>query len=149
MADSKIEQFSIKLPDDKKNAQVQGILALSQNIIIADSDNKKLKLFDLSGVYLSSVYSKHSVWGITAVNENYFATCGMDTVVRLWTLRGKAIVTEDISYDVDNKSHGIHYNGTYYSVLHRRDNAITVLDTQGRQVRKIVRKEAFGKEIGF
>ena len=34
-------------------------------------------------------------------------------------------------------------------MLHQRDNAITVLDAQGRQVRKIVRKEAFGKEIEF
>ena len=43
----------------------------------------------------------------------------------------------------------ITYNGTYYCVLHHCDNAITVLDTQGRQVRKIVRKDAFGKEIEF
>ena len=147
--DSKIEQFSIKRPDDKKNAEVRGILVLTQNIIIADSPNKKLKLFDLSGVYLSSVGSKHRVWGITAVEGNCFATCGTDTQVHLWTLRGKTIVTEDKSYDLDHDSHGIHYNGTYYCVLHRRDNAITVLDTQGRQVKKIVRKEAFGKEIEF
>ena len=38
---------------------------------------------------------------------------------------------------------------TTVCVLHRLDNAITVLDTQGRQVRKIVRKEASGKEIEF
>ena len=147
--DNPIEQFSIKRPDDNVNAEVRGILVLTQNIIVADSDNEKLKLFDLSGVYLSSVDSKHCVLGITAVNENCFATCGLDTVVRLWTLRGKAIVKEDISYDVDHDSHGIHYNGTYLCVLHRYDNAITVLDTQGRQVRKIVRKEAFGKKIEF
>ena len=90
------------------------------------------------------------MFGITAVTGNRFATCGgNDTKVRLWTLRGKAIVTEDISYDVAHYSHGIHYNGTYYCVLHSWDNAITVLDTQGRQVRKIVRKETFGKGIEF
>ena len=69
--------------------------------------------------------------------------------MRLWTLRGKAIVSEDISYDVDHDSHGIHYNGTYYCVLHHLDNAVTVRDTQGRQFRKIKRKEAFGEEIEF
>ena len=147
--DSEIKQFSIKRPDDKENAQVQGIFALSKKIIVADSHNKKLKLFDQKGEYLSSVDSFHCVWGITAVAGNRFATCGLDTVVRLWTVRGKAIVVEDISYDIEHESHGIHYNGTYYCVMHRWNNAITVLDTQGRQVRKIVRREAFGKEIQF
>ena len=147
--DSKIGEFSIKRPDDKKTAEVRGILVLPQIIIVADGPNIKLKLFDLSGVYLSSVHSKRRVNGITAVKGNCFATCGLDTVVRLWTLCGKAIVKEDISYDVDHYSDGIHYNGTYYCVLHLPDNAVTVLDTQGRQVRKIVRKEAFGKEIRF
>ena len=147
--DSKIGQFSINRQDDKKNADVRGILVSTLNIIVADGPNEKLKLFDLSGKYLSSVDSIHYVLGITAVNENCFATCGVDEYVRLWTLRGKAIVTEDISYDVENDSHGIHYNGTYYCVLHRWNKAITVLGTQGRQVRKIVRKEAFGKKIEF
>ena len=146
--DNPIEQFSIKRPDDNENAKVRGILIMTQNIIVADSDNEKLKLFDISGVYLSSVGSKHHVWGITAVNKNCFATCGLDKKVRLWTLRGKAIVSEDMSYDVDHYSHGIDYNGTYYCVLHHRDIAITVLDTQGRQVRKIIRKEIrFGQDI--
>ena len=147
--DSQIEQFSIKRPDDNKNAEVGGILVLSRNIIIADIYNKKLKLFDLSGKYLSSVDSKHYVFGIAEVNENCFATCGMDEFVRLWTLRGKVIVTEDISYDVDHDSDGIDYNDTYYCVLHRNENAIMVLDTQGRQVRNIVRKDAFGEMIEF
>ena len=52
--EDKIEQLSIKIPDDNTSAQVQGILVLSQNIIIADSCNEKLKLFDLNGVYWSS-----------------------------------------------------------------------------------------------
>ena len=147
--DSKIEQFSIKRPDDKRNAEVRGILVLSQKIVIADEPNRKLKLFDLNGEYVSSVDSKHLVWGITSVTGNRFATCGLDTEVHLWTLRAKAIVTEDVSYGVDHDSHGIHYNGTYFCVLHNMDNAITVLDKQGRQVRKIVRKKAFGKEIAF
>ena len=147
--DSQIKQFSIKRPDDKKNADVRGLVVFNQNIIVADSINKKLKLFDLSGVYLSSVDSEHEVWGISAVKGNCFATSGVDEQVRLWTLRGKAIVSEDISYTVDHTSHGIHYNGTYYCVLHQRDNAITVLNTQGTQVRKIVRTEAFGKEREF
>ena len=56
---------------------------------------------------------------------------------------------EGTSYDVDHNSHGIHYNGIYYCVLHRLENAITILDKQGRQIRKIAMKEAFGKKIEF
>ena len=149
IADNNIEQFSIKQPDDEKCTEVGGILVLSQNIIIADNENKKLKLFDLSGKYMSSVDSIHCVFGITAVKGYCFATCGLDRQVRLWTLSGKTIVTEDISYDVAHYSNGMHYNGKYYCVLHHHSNAITVLDTQGRQVKKIVRREAFGKEIEF
>ena len=74
--DSKIGQFSINRPDDEKNAVVGAILVLTENIIVADCPNKKLKLFDLSGVYLSSVDSEHHVLGITAVTGNCFATCG-------------------------------------------------------------------------
>ena len=87
--------------------------------------------------------------GITIVNLNRVATCGPDKQIYLWTLRGKILVAEDPSYNVDHKSHGIHYNGTYYCVLHWYVIAITVLDIQGRQVRKIAIKEAFGKKIRF
>ena len=120
---------------------------MSQNLVVADDSNNKLKLFDMNGIYLSSVDSMHSVRGITSVTGNCFATCGLDRNVILWTLRG--VITIEDMYDVDHFSHGIHYNGTYYSVLHNCDNAITVLDTQGRQVRQIVRKEVFGKDIEF
>ena len=47
--------------------KVRGMLVLPQNIIVSDGFNVKLKLFDLNILYLSSVASKHSVWGITAI----------------------------------------------------------------------------------
>ena len=147
--DSKIEQFRIKRPDDLINAKARGILVLSQNIIVADSCNAKLKLFDLNGEYTSSVVSKHEVWGITAIKGNRFATCGIDKQVRFWNLPGKTIVTEDISYDVDHTSDGMHYNGTYYCVLQHQGNTITVLGAEGRQVRKIIMNEALGRKIRF
>ena len=144
--ENKIEQFSIKAPGDKNIATVQGILVLYQNLVVVDESNIKLKLFDVNGVYLSSVDSLHRVQGITSVTDNCFATCGMNRNVVLWTLRGAIVI--EYMYDVDF-SHGIHYNGTYFCVLYTWYNAITVLDTQGRQVRKIVRTEAFGKEVKF
>ena len=122
---------------------------MSDKIVVSDTRNKKLKLFDMDGRTVSSIDSRHHVHGITIVNRERFATCGLYKNINLWTLRGDIIVAEDVSYKVDHNSYGIHYNGTYYCVVHRNNSAITILDTQGRQVRKIAIKEAFGKKIRF
>ena len=120
MSPSKLGNKCIKAPGDKNSAKVGGILVLSQNIVVSDYSNNKLKLFDMNGIYLSSVDSMHSVRGITSVTENCFATCGLDRNVVLWTLCG-VIVVEDM-YDVDHFSHGIHYNDTYYCLSRLRQN---------------------------
>ena len=147
--DSDIEQFNIKRSEDMRRADIRGIVVLSDKTIVSDICNRRLKLFDMDGKYVSSIDSRHQVWGITIVNNDRFATCGLDRNIYIWTLRGETIVAEDVSYHVDHDSYGIHFNGTYYCVLHRDDNVITVLDTRGRQVRKIVIKEACGMKIGF
>ncbi|KAK3108243.1 hypothetical protein FSP39_003947 [Pinctada imbricata] len=148
--------FSVERPEDKKKVWLTGLLCLLDNVVVVDADNKVLKLFDQSGTYLSSTKLKDYTSGITYVGDGTFATCGGNTVC-LWTIknrqgiftRGKRIVSEDVSYHVDHTTYGIHFNGTYYCVLHREDNAITILDRQGRQVRKIIMKEACGKKFEF
>ena len=143
-------EFGVKRPDDKENVYISGLLSISDKVIICDLYNRRLKLFDQSGNSLSDVESKHGAWGITHVIAIYnrFATCGYDDYkVRLWSVHEDKIVNENITYDVDHLSQGIHYNGRNFSILHSTNNAITVLDTQGRRVWKIVVKEAFGKKI--
>ena len=53
------------------------------------------------------------------MNVDRFATCGLDKNIYMWTLRGKTILAEEASYDVDYLSRGIHYmyKGTYYCAL--------------------------------
>ena len=141
----KCGEFSVKRPDD---IYIAGVLVISDKVVICDLDNRQLHLFDQSGSSLSVVESKHGAWGITHVIANRFATCGYDeSTVRLWSVQEDKIVNENITYDVGHASHGIHYNGRNFSVLHVHANAITLLDTQGRRVRKIVVKEAFGKKM--
>ena len=142
-----IGQFSTTLTADEERACVRGILVLSNCIIVGDTENTKLKLFGRNGEFLSSIDSEHFVFGITKVNGNRFATVGVDKQLRLWTLQSNAILADDVSYNVDHISHGIRFNGTYFCVLHRKNDAITVLDKQGRQSRKIVVKEALRKKI--
>ena len=149
VVDSNIGKFSIQRSEDKEIADIRGIVVLSDKIIVSDSNNDKLKLFDMDGRYVSCIDSRHQVWGITIKNHNRFATCGLDKNIYMWTLCEESIVAEEVSYNVDHWSNGIHYNGTYYCVLHENDNAITLLDTQGRQKKKIVIKKAFGKNMMF
>ena len=152
---SRCGEFHVKRPDDKKNVLISGILTLGGKVIVCDASNNAIKLFDQKGNFLSSVntYVKYmrGVWGLTNIGSGKFATCepSHNSKVCVWALQGETIVFENTTYDVCHKSNGIHFNGTYYAVLHHLDNAITVLDTQGKRVRKIVLIEAFGKKITF
>ena len=149
---TKYAEFSAKTLDDKEEPYITGVLAMNSRIIICDSDNTKFKLFDEHGSFLYSINSKHRIYGIHVTNSDCgtFVTCSdSDEKIHLWTLRNDVIYSENVSYDVDLWSHGISYNGTYYSVLHFFHNTITVLDTQGSQVRKIVITEAFGKDVHY
>ena len=147
--DSDDDKFSIGRSEDKESACITGIVVISDKVIVSDSGNEQLKLFDTDGKYMSSTDSKHHAWGITIVSNNRFVTCGLDDNLYLWTLRGETIAAEEVSYKIYHYSHGINYNSTYYCVVDRDNSAITVLDTQGRKVRKIIIKEAFGKKIRF
>ncbi|KAK3108051.1 hypothetical protein FSP39_000222 [Pinctada imbricata] len=146
---TKCQEFSVKRPEDKKTVDVHGVLCVSDKVVVVDYYNNMLKLFDHNGTYLSYTDLKDDTWGISYVRDSMFATCGGGKTVYLWTVRGQTIVSEYVSYHVDQRAHGIHYNGTYYCVLHHWDNAITILDRQGRQVRKIIMKEACGKTFKF
>ena len=133
---------------DKKSSHVRGILILSGKIIVACCANRKLKVFDQNFTYMSSIDSVHVVFGVTEFEGNQFATCGFDEQIRFWILLDNDIYCKGTTYNVeDNGCYGISYNGSFFCVLQR--NAITVLDKQGIQVRKIVMKEAFGKSIEF
>ena len=145
--DSKVGQFSVRRTHDKVQSDIRGIVVIYEKIIIADKSNKTLQLFDMDGTYISSIDSRQCVRGITIVSDDSFATCGEDKTIHLWKLRDENIVAEDISYKVDRNSDGIHYNGTYYCLLHRYDNAVTVLDTKGKGNTEIGIIEAFGKKI--
>ena len=144
-------KFSMNRPEDETASSVAGILALNDKIIISDYYNHMLKLYDQNGAFLSSVDSKHDVRAMTGVESNTFASCGKDWKIRLWKACDEAVVSEDISYDLDHDPESVYCNGTYYSVLcSKKDNcAITVLDINGSKVRKIIIKKAFGKTIEF
>ena len=71
----------------------------------------------------------------------------ISNTIPLWRLSGDEIVSEDMLCEVEHDSCAISSNGEYYSVLHRDNNAITILDAFGRQVLKATFKEACGKEI--
>ena len=104
----------------------------------------------MDGRYVSSIDSRHQVWGITKVNHNRFVTCGLDeNIIYMWTFSDKNIVADDVSYRVDYYANGIHYNGTYYCVLHQTYNAITVLDKQGYKSGRSSSRRPVGRGYGL
>ncbi|KAK3108877.1 hypothetical protein FSP39_017700, partial [Pinctada imbricata] len=139
---TKCRMFRVKIPEDRETVNLIGVLYVSGRVIVVDKDNRKMKLFDQSGKYLSSIDLKDYTWGITYVRDSTFATCGIGDTIYLWTVRGQTIVSEEISYQVEHGAQGIHFNGMFYCALHQRDYTITILDRQGRKVRKIVMTEA-------
>ena len=132
-----------------KDVYITGVLAIADKFVIVDNDNRKLKFYTGSGDYLSFTTLTESTWGITQVNNDLFATCGFGNQVFLWKMKGNNIIQAEITYKVDHRAHGIHFNGTYYCVLYRNENAVTILDDRGRQVRKFEIKEPFGKKVTF
>ena len=148
----KYSEFSVRRPGEKRDIYITGVLALSDKVVVCDFDNRilkiVLKLFDQSGELLSSLSQQPPVFGITEIGNRRFATVGKEGKLRFWTLEEKNIIREKDPYKIHRIVHDVHYNGTYYAMLHSgTETAITLLDTQGRQVRKIVIEEAFGKKI--
>ena len=151
---TKITDFNARAPDDDIDSYISGILAIGNKIIICDNDNYKLKVFDCNGSFMSSINSKHSVWGITKVNIEKFATCSaLDTTIHIWTLRNETVACDDVSFTLERYCDAIYFNSTFYSVLHRNCDVISVLDTRGTQVREFVinfrKKFRKSMKVGF
>ncbi|KAK3108501.1 hypothetical protein FSP39_009334 [Pinctada imbricata] len=146
---TKCLEFSVKRLGNKENVDVKGVLCVSDKVVVVDRNNNELKLFNKNGAYLSFIELKDYTFGITYVHDSTFATCGLGNTVFLWKVRGMTIVNVDVSYLVNPPAHGIHYNGTYYCVVHNWNNLITILNRHGRQVRKIILKEACGNKFKF
>ena len=123
-------------------------MALADKFIIVENGNEKLKLFAEDGECLSTTPLTHETHGITEIDCDRFATCGVGNQVFFWKIKGDTIIQEDISYEVEHVAHGIHYDGTYYCVLHPGQNAVTIFDNGG-YVRMFVILEAFGREMKF
>ncbi|KAK3108284.1 hypothetical protein FSP39_004890 [Pinctada imbricata] len=142
--------FSIKCPEDEEDNGITGIISLSSgDVIVADNQNNVLKLFDSDGIYTFSAQDPQYTMGITEMSGEDFATCGWDREIFFWTVRDQKIVQLDGGNEVEHDADGIRYNGENFVVLHRFDNAITILDNEGSIKDKLVVKEAFGKRINF
>ena len=145
---TKVRDISVTRVEDEKKTDIQAILILRDTLIISDMNNMSLKSFAGNGDFLSSIQLEEEVYGLTRLSSDRFATCGYDDIL-LWKLHNRKIKPQDEKYPVELAAEALHFNGTYYCVLHREHNAITILDDRGRHVRKFVIKEAFGKNVKF
>ena len=146
---TKVLEFSTKRPDDVEDVNIHGVLTLDDKFVIVDDENRQLKLYTESGEYLCSETIPKTTWGITKVDSDRFATCGYGEQIFMWKIFENKISQEAKTYNVDLDAYGIHFNGTYYCVLHHLNNAVTILDEQVNQVRKFSIKEVLGKKVDF
>ena len=146
---TKFLEFSTKITEDTDKVYVTGVLSMADKFVIVDNLNQKLKLYMESGEYISSTAFTEYTWGITRVDHDRFATCGFCDQIFLWKIDGNDIIPLDKTYKIDHNAYGIHSSGTYYCVLHRDDNAVTILDDEGRYVLTFFVKEVFGKKVEF
>ena len=150
-SDLKVRKHQIlngEWPEDKETVKFGYVLILSGKIVFADPHNKKFKLFSKDGEFISSSDSVVHTMGITRISADRFATCWRCKIL-IWELRGDTIRRYESVYKVDHVAYNIYYNGTYFNVLHRRENAISVLDSKGRQIRDITVYKAFGRKLTF
>ena len=145
----KCGEFSARRPGDYNDVDVAVVLAVVDKVIVSDDYNKRLRLFDQNGTFLSSVTLQSKVWGITKIEDDRVATVGLEKKISFWTLRDKKLVIGKASYDVDSSSVGVDYNGTYFALLRNWGNCINIMDAEGCEVRKIILNKAFGKKIEF
>ena len=145
---NKRKSFSMERPEDKEIIKFGYVLVLSGKVIFTDPQNKRFKLFSKDGEFISSSDSVVHTMGMTRISANRFATCWRCKIL-IWEVQGDTIRRVENVYKVDNVAYNIHYNGTYFNVLHRRENAISVLDCKGRQIRKITVHKAFGRKMTF
>ena len=119
----------------KSQNAIQGILVLKEGIIILCRPS--LILYDRMGRLIQKLdkeeYIHPIVMGFSRVTENTFVTCGYDEI-RLWAIEDYQIMKWDVLCNVDEPAVDIHFNGTYYCVLHR--DAVTVLSSGGKMIRE-------------
>ena len=148
-ADSDIQLSLHHVIDFPSDTFVTCILIMAAAIVVIDGKNGKLKLYNHDGRFVSSTdIGMWSVVDVARVTGDHFVTCGVKKLL-WWTLRENTIESDSKKYKFDYLVHGIHFDGTFYYVVHMHANAINVLDSEGKIVREIVIKEAFGKAIRF
>ena len=144
----KLFHFSIKRPKESKHFFIRGVLAIADKFVVVDSFRNTLKLYSENGGFLSSKTTA-SKYGITQVDCNWFATCGTEYHVFLWQICGNNMIPVGQTRSTGGYTHGIHFDGTYYFLLHQIDNAVSMLDDRCKHVSRFVVWEAFGKKVKF
>ena len=144
----KLFNFSTKIPKESKLIFIRGVLAIADKFVVVDYFRSTLKLYTENGEFLSSKTTA-SKDGITKVDCNRFATCGTEYHVFLWQICGNNMIPVGQTRSTGGYTHGIHFNGTYYCLLHCFDNAVTILDACYRHIRRFVVREANGKKVEF
>ena len=144
-------EFSVKQIDDTSKSNAVGkVLIMPRNIVVADEKNKRLKLFNKRGTFLSSIYTDepYGIDGIARISEEGFVTCGGKWLMT-WYIRSDTI-DQGIERELGYICHDLSYNEKYYYILHRNNNLISLLGKGLRHFsprKEIKLKQVYGHKL--
>ena len=125
----KLSPFHAKIAEDAKNCLITGLdLTWDGNIVIADRNNSKVKLFDHNGKFVSSLTLPEKPNDVAVISASKFAVCMWFQQIGIvkMTDDDELVLTDTIRLD---------YN--IWAITARDDNLIITCATEPRSVKLI------------
>ncbi|KAK3109156.1 hypothetical protein FSP39_024197 [Pinctada imbricata] len=145
-----VTDICISTFDDIRECYVTGCVAMdNKELLIADKNNMKLKLFDSNGSIITAADTPHVPWGITKVNQKSVATCGSGSAVLIWEVKGGDISVLK-SIQVHEMAFGISNNTGLICTMHPHLDSLTFI---GKPINAVINYRRFydpnGKQLNF
>ena len=125
----KLSPFHAKIAEDAKNCLITGLdLTWDGNIVIADRNNSKVKLFDHNGKFVSSMTLPEKPNDVAVISASKFAVC-------MWFQQIGIVKITDDDELVLTDTIRLDYN--IWAITARDDNLIITCTTEPRSVKLI------------
>lgn len=133
-----VKCYNLTLPEDEQSPLITGIACLPMNrILIADSDNMVVKVFDVSSEKITSnLILQGKPWDVTGLEMDQAAVTIPDKN-RVEILATDGELSSVRGFTVDGTCYGISYNGKKLYVVCQSPARIFVLDIYGTVLKNV------------
>mgnify|MGYP003683313159 CR=1 FL=1 len=125
-----LKEISVKLPEEK-DCKVSGLSAFTSDVstLIADVENRVLKLFDNNLELKWTVPVTRDCVGVTVVSEKSFATIAGNKL-QYWDVEpsedGTVVPKKEEEVEINHTGFAVHSNGKYIGVLMSSDYQVQI-----------------------